>query len=142
MNDYPSLHFEDKMRMATKGMLPMPGDHFVKKLANQFGEGEAEPIWPRRSIGLFSSNKRVFQTMAVVLLLAILLIGPRNVLAYIQRLAGYYPGIGFVQGERFLLEEPVSVTMCGLVITVEQLVVGDERTSLVYTIEIACLMDN
>jgi hypothetical protein len=73
-------------------------------------------------------------TLAVVFLLgaALVIIGPGQVLAAIQRWAGYVPGVGFVDlNQTRLLVEPVSQTQDGVTLQVVQLSAGVKSTVLV-----------
>lgn len=58
-----------------------------------------------------------------------------GIAAAIGRWFGYVPGIGFVQeGQIRILVEPVSASREGITITVDQVVLDPERTSLVYSV--------
>ena len=71
---------------------------------------------------------------AVLLALAVplLLIGPERVWAEIQAWLDYVPGVGFVDLEHSLtLTVPRSVTQAGVTLTVEQVVAGPQKTTVV-----------
>ncbi len=70
----------------------------------------------------------------VVLILAALFVGPNDLVAALQRLLGYIPGIGMVDeaGGLRVLAEPVSRLREGITVTVEQAVLDSERTVVVY----------
>jgi len=56
--------------------------------------------------------------------------------ATIGRWFGYVPGIGFVrEGQLRVLAEPVSITRAGVTLTVEQVIIDPERTTLVYSVD-------
>ncbi len=67
-----------------------------------------------------------------ILLLVIVAVGPSHVLAAIQHLIGYIPGIGFVQSEDtiLVLKEPVNVTQLGISITVVNAVSDSQSTRI------------
>ncbi len=71
---------------------------------------------------------------ALVLLLAALLIGPSDIVAALQRLLGYIPGIGMVDeaGGLRVLAEPVSQVREGITVAVEQAVLDSEQSIIVY----------
>lgn len=59
-----------------------------------------------------------------------------DVKATIKRWFGFVPGVGLVsEGQIRVLEEPVSVTRNGITVTVEQVVLNHERTTLVYSVD-------
>jgi hypothetical protein len=56
--------------------------------------------------------------------------------AAIGRWLGYVPGIGFIrQGQIRILPQPVSVTREGITVTVDQVILNQERTALVYSVK-------
>ena len=69
--------------------------------------------------------------LLVVLTLVMLAIGPQRVLAQFQKWLGYVPGIGFVDLDQTrVLAGPVELTREGVVLRVEQVVAGPERTQI------------
>jgi hypothetical protein len=98
-------------------------------------EGQARPLrlrtqWPR----LRSGHRWATAVACALLALAIGLagVGPGRVLAGIQELVGYVPGIGFLdlQATR-LLAAPVEVTRDGVTLRVEQVIAAAGRTEVV-----------
>jgi len=76
--------------------------------------------------------------IAFVLLLVflIVLVSVPSVAAAIQRWFGYVPGIGLVSdGQIRVMAEPVSVTREGVTVTVDQVVINQERTALLYSVD-------
>lgn len=76
----------------------------------------------------------------IILLLMIVMVAMigtvPGVAAAIERWFGYVPGVGLVrEGDIRVLAGPVSVTREGVTVTVEQVVIDSERTSLVYSVE-------
>jgi hypothetical protein len=86
-----------------------------------------------------SMKTRMKVFVSVTLILLVLVIGLVNapaVLAAVQRWFGYVPGIGLVRaGEMRVLAEPVSVVRDGIRLTVEQVFVDSEKTSVVYSVD-------
>jgi hypothetical protein len=78
---------------------------------------------------------KVFVTVFLALLiLAGVLIGVPSVRAAIQRWIGYVPGVGLVsEGQIRVLAEPVSITREGITLTVEQVLVDSNQTTLIYS---------
>jgi len=71
-----------------------------------------------------------------VLSLFVVVVGPQNVLAEVQALLGYVPGVGFVDvNDTRVLLEPVSQTKDGITVTVKQVMVGPEETYLVLGVD-------
>ena len=70
--------------------------------------------------------------LLLILALAVATIGPARVVAAIQDLVGYVPGIGFVDLEATrLLAAPVEVTRDGVTLRVEQAIAGPDNTKIV-----------
>jgi len=74
--------------------------------------------------------------LLLILALAVAAIGPARVVAAIQDLVGYVPGIGFVDLEETrLLAAPVEVTRDGVTLRVEQVIASPDRTEVVVRTE-------
>ena len=72
----------------------------------------------------------------LLLVFVIVLVSVPSVAAAIQRWFGYVPGIGLVHdGQIRVLAEPVSVTREGVTVTVDQVVINQERTALLYSVD-------
>lgn len=75
--------------------------------------------------------------IAILLLLAVIVVvGPQRVLAAVQELLGYIPGIGFVdlEGAR-VLSNPVEVTRDSITFRLEQVIAQEDRTVVKFSIE-------
>ena len=132
MNDLLTSSFEDRVRQAVR--MPDPGPEFAEALWQQMtSKPDRQPVWFGRVRSLFS--RPAWVSALVVFLLAaltILAIGPQRVLAAIQSLFVYIPGVGFVQADTVMaLKEPVSMTKDDLTLQVEQLVASNAETVLV-----------
>lgn len=67
---------------------------------------------------------------------AILFFTVPDVKAAFERWFGYIPGVGLVhEGQIRVLEEPVTSTRDGVTVTVEQVILNHEQTSLVYSVD-------
>jgi len=76
---------------------------------------------------------------AYIVLLAMLIvvvIGPQQVLAQMQALLGYVPGYGFVEIDDIrVLPSPVSQTQDGVTMTIKQVLVKEENTYIVFSVD-------
>jgi hypothetical protein len=91
------------------------------------------PLWTGW-LPSFRRHRWALAAAALLLILAVALAvaGPQRVLAGIQDLLGYVPGIGFVDLEATrLLPAPVEVTRDGVTLRVEQVIAGPDRTKIV-----------
>ena len=82
----------------------------------------------------FSQHRWATAVAGLLLIAAMIVaaIGPQQVLASIQELLGYVPGIGFVDLEATrLLAAPVEATRDGVTLRVEQVIAGPDRTKVV-----------
>jgi hypothetical protein len=123
---------------------PVPEPVFVAGLEQQLaargramprtaGPTRARPFWTHRLEPL-RRHHWALAAAALLLLLSVALavVGPRRVLAGIQNLLGYVPGVGFADLEATrLLPAPVEVTRDGVTLRVEQVVAGPDRTQVV-----------
>jgi hypothetical protein len=84
---------------------------------------------------LLFDRHRWAAAVAILLLLAavvLAVVGPQRVVAAIQQLLGYVPGIGFVDLEATrLLAVPVEVTRDGVTLRIEQVIARPDRTEVV-----------
>jgi len=82
-------------------------------------------LWRHRAVAVAAG-------LVLILALAVAAVGPARVVAAIQDLVGYVPGIGFVDLEKTrLLVAPVEVTREGVTLRVEQVIAGPDRTEVV-----------
>jgi hypothetical protein len=94
------------------------------------------PLRRFRARWVQSFGQRRWAMMAVSLVLivavAVAAIGPQRVLASIQQLLGYVPGVGFVDLENTrVLAAPVEVSRDGVTLRVEQVLAQPDRTVIV-----------
>ncbi|MBN1814930.1 MAG: hypothetical protein JXA14_24030 [Anaerolineae bacterium] len=86
-------------------------------------------VWRHRGVAVAAS-------LLLILALTVAAIGPARVVAAIQDLVGYVPGIGFVDLEETrLLAVPVEVTRGGVTLRVEQVIASLDRTEVVVRTE-------
>ncbi len=87
--------------------------------------GWRDALWRHRAMA-------VAVGLLMILALAVAAIGPARVVAAIQDLVGYVPGIGFVDLEETrLLAAPVEVVRDGVTLRVEQAIAGPDDTKIV-----------
>jgi len=74
--------------------------------------------------------------IVVLAMLIVIVIGPKEVLARMQALLGYVPGYGFVELEDIrVLPSPVSQTQDGVIMTIKQVLVKEENTYIILSID-------
>ena len=134
MSSYtPPITFEDKIRIATKAQIPLPSPAFHARLSEQLFN---QPILNLSWYEMFRMKSiRPIRIIALVVIALIFImtfiVGPQKVLASIQNLLRYIPGIGFVETDR-VLTVPVTIEREGISLTVQGMVVTEEETVLVY----------
>lgn len=127
------------------GRGPQPDPAFVARLESDLLARQA--AWAtgrgaRRRPALFAGWPRLGRRFSValalpaVLAVALLIVGgPRQALADVQRLLGYVPGLGFVATQDVrVLVEPVEIVREGVTVRVEQVVAGARDTRIVLSV--------
>lgn len=83
-----------------------------------------------------SRTKLVFAILGIVIVSVVVFFTVPGVKAAFQRWFGYIPGVGLVEeGQILFLDEPVAVTREGVTLTVEQAVLNQDETVLLYSVE-------
>lgn len=129
----PPFTFEDKIRAATKAQIPLPSQAFQARLGEQlFNQPISNPRWYERfKMKSISPIRTIALVVVVLAFLVTFIVGPQKVLASIQNLLRYIPGIGFVETDR-VLTALVTIEREGINLTVQSMVVTKEETTLVY----------
>ena len=72
--------------------------------------------------------------LLMIMIVSTLVIGPQRVYASVLRLLGYIPGVGIVNSQNSIriLAEPVSVTRDGITVSINQAVLTDTETKILY----------
>ena len=131
MPNKSSISTEEKIRAVT--VMPEPSSEFVESLWQQL----ADLPQPKPSFGDHLSRVLrpamllpVVATIVVVVLF--LLVGPQRVMAAIEMLFNYLPGVGLVNhiDQAAILAEPVQQERGAYTVTVENMVSSPERTWL------------
>jgi hypothetical protein len=133
-NQMPSPEFEEKLRGAVS--IPEADAKFVNGLRSRLIETAAQK--KTRQARFFPRPAWQWAlTVLAVLLIAFLAIGPQRVVAAMQRLFGYIPGVGVVDQSSPIrvLAEPVMVKRDGYTMTVESTVVDSQRTVITFSVE-------
>lgn len=107
----------------------------IQACERQARKNNSVKIW--RLSGIKVPARAMIVSALSILILVIVAIGPSQVLAAIQQLIGYIPGIGFVQSKDtiLVLEEPVKVTQLGVTITVVNAVSDSQSTRINLLVE-------
>ncbi|NLF10550.1 MAG: hypothetical protein GX597_02050, partial [Anaerolineaceae bacterium] len=105
----------------------------AEAMPHRIGTSRAPSSWSGWLDGLRRHRAMaVAAGLLMILALAVAAIGPARVVAAIQDLVGYVPGIGFVDLEATrLLAAPVEVTRDGVTLRVEQAIAGPDNTKIV-----------
>jgi hypothetical protein len=134
MNNSTHESLENKIHLAVHSIEPDP--EFSDSLLKQIMEQPHQPTTaPRRVSRLFSPRPLwAAGSLLGIALMALMLVGPSRVMAAIQSLLVYIPGIGFVQnGDGTLyLDKPLSTKRDGVTLTVDQVVADQEHTVVAY----------
>jgi hypothetical protein len=142
-NPTSQFTIEEKLHAATR--MPLPRREFVDGLQKRLAE-EGRQLGTKknfiRSEPLEQRFLRLFQRPAVavvmisllLMVVIILAVGPERVLAQVQRLLGYVPGVGFVDMEMTrILASPVEIAREGVVLRVETVVAEPGRTVVIFS---------
>ena len=134
MSDLLTRRFEDQIRAAMAA--PAASDEFVAALRERLRR-QAPAARPRRAGWKLTPLRAFSLGLLVLLLAAILVIGPQRVLAQVLDWLGYVPGVGFVDQEGGLrvLEAPVSQTREDITVTIVDGLIDAERTRLTFYFE-------
>lgn len=123
-----SREFEDKLRAAMS--VSDDGKNFLPALRKQLMEHPvksrpkqpfqlARPLW-------------IGSLILVLIMIAVIVLGPQKVYAAFRQLFGYIPGVGFISTDNGLaLRESVAQTRDGRTLQVEQLISSSQETVLV-----------
>lgn len=80
--------------------------------------------------------KLISAVLVAAIVLAVLFYAVPGVAAAIGRWFGYLPGVGLVsEGQVRALAEPATLTRAGVTVTVDQVVLNQERTALLYSVD-------
>jgi len=135
MNKQNFHSFEEKLQTAVETPLPHP--EFLASLRVRLAEEAHRPVSWRERLGLmFPRPAWAASMIGLLLLISFFIVGPQRVLAAVQRLIGYIPGVGIVDTSTpfRVLAEPVSVTKQGIKISVTSAVLSGKRTHIEYNI--------
>ncbi|MDD5368781.1 MAG: hypothetical protein PHQ40_06845 [Anaerolineaceae bacterium] len=140
MNPKFSREIENQLDAVYNSASPDPA--FAIRLERQLTERAAamqnpadrpQAAWLEWLRGIFRQPALAVPLAVILLLvLAVSLVGPQKVLAQVQRLLGYAPGIGFVEpGETRVLLAPVEQRQGDVVLRVENVVADSQQTHIV-----------
>lgn len=110
--------------------LPQPSPTFIRSLEMEI---KTHRLDEKQSRSIFQQSRGwVYAAITIFLLLSTLFfkIGPSRVLAQIQSILGYVPGVGVVESDTsfYSLIEPISDTREGITIEIESAVFSKDKT--------------
>ena len=133
MSDYiPSAKVEEAIRAAYNA--PNIRPDFVDNLRQRLMNKANDINHAKHNIWRLTPVRAITFAIIAIVLAAILVNGPRKVLAEVQQLLGYIPGMGLVDQNSSLriLEEPVRLTRDGVTVAVNQALLTESETRLDY----------
>ncbi|NMB88245.1 MAG: hypothetical protein GYA17_07780 [Chloroflexi bacterium] len=93
-------------------------------------------IQPKKGLQMPPKMKWISAILLIAIALLVTFYTVPAVKAAFERWFGYIPGVGLVnEGQIRVLEEPVAVTRQGVVLTVDQVVLDPQRTTLLYSVD-------
>ena len=126
---------EEKMSLATQ--VQDPRDEFADNLWKKMITQPVHHLSITQQVQLLLSKPVWAVSMALmVVIIGVAIAGPQRVLATVQGLLGYIPGVGFVNMDNVnAMKAPVEMSQNGETIRVEQLLSSDEETVLVLRVQ-------
>ena len=134
MTEQSHLPIEDKFKAAIKAV--EPNSEFSESLWQQLSHKQAGKPQTSSARVKFFQLLRVVALTLLVIALAIMIIGPQEVVNAFNSLFGYLPDAGFVEDalSTLYLAEPITVEQGGMKLTVQQVVA--DRNNVVVTYEL------
>ncbi len=130
MTSPSNLSIEEKLYAATR--LPQPRPEFLAGLRMRLADERPYPLSLEERLKMTFRRTTTMAALSIlaILLAAFVIVGPQKVIAAVQQLIGYIPGIGFVEDTETVrvLAEPVSVTQDGITMTVDEAVADANST--------------
>ena len=127
--------FEEKIKLATNRNIPAPTQaqlaRIKKTIFNNLPPAQPAPIWHRRSV------RRVIVALLILVVIGALAVGPQKVLAALENLLAFIPGVGLVEPSQsaMVLAEPLQYEQDGVIYTIEILYADENETILSYRVE-------
>ncbi len=139
----PSTSFEN--RLEDLYSLPVPDPGFSRRLEIRLAARGREMDWrpASRQPSPMAALRAMFRRPALAIALVALLlligalgwIGPRTVLAEVQRLLGYNPHAGYVQpGETLILPSPIEQTQGEVTLRIDSVIASPTGTQVILTV--------
>ena len=131
-----NLSIEDQFRQASRSL--EPSQDFSEDLWKQIKKTKQQPAVKNTFFsGLFARPFLSTGTLVIAILLVVALANPQKVLAAVQSLLEYLPGIGFVEEDEntLYLAEPVSTEEGDFKLVVDQAVSSSQNTIVAYHLE-------
>jgi len=117
--------------------LPQPSPTFIRRVEMEIKTQRQQD--GKQSRSFFQQSRGWVYAAITIVLLAILLftIGPSKVLAQIQAILGFVPGVGVVESDTsfYSLVEPISDTREGITIEIESAVFSKDKTVIQFRMD-------
>jgi hypothetical protein len=126
---------EEKIQLATNRNIPAPTQaqlaRIRKTIFNYLPPAQPAPIWHRRSV------RRVIVALLILVVIGVLAVGPQKVLAALENLLTFIPGVGLVEPSEtaMVLSEPLQYDQDGVIYTIEVFYADENETILTYRVE-------
>jgi hypothetical protein len=127
--------FEEKMKLATNRSIPEPTQaqlaRIEKSIFNNPPPVQTRPIWHHRLV------RRVIVALLILVVIGTLVVGPQKVLAALENLLTFIPGVGLVEPSEtaMVLSESLRYEQDGVIYTVEAFYADENETILAYRVE-------
>jgi hypothetical protein len=131
-----NLPIEEQFKQTARSI--EPSQDFSENLWKQIKNTKQQPAVKNTFLsGLFARPLLSSSTLVIAILLVLALANPQKVLAAVQNLLEYLPGIGFVEEDEntLYLAEPVSTEEGDFKLVVDQAVRSSQNTIVAYHLE-------
>ena len=127
--------FEEKIKLATNRSIPAPTQgqlaRIEKRISDNLPPVQPAPFWHYRPV------RRVIVAILILVVIGTLVVGPQKVLAALENLLSFIPGVGLVEPSQsaMVLTEPLQYELDGVTYTIEVFYADENETILTYRVE-------